>query len=151
MPLTSHEFLTFVCILVAIPILAGINRRREGILYLVRKVVLGEVVYLGVTFITVKMGRTPLEALLAGLVAALAVYLFYKPRSRHVPASVKRRARAEFELRTGKKFNRRKHEYDHDVAFSRLGSHTSDNIHVMEKRKNRSKGARSVWWDALGK
>jgi hypothetical protein len=39
------------------------------------------------------------------------------------PSSVRRKARAEFELTIGKKFNPRKHKFDHYVPFSRGGSH----------------------------
>jgi CRISPR/Cas system Type II protein with McrA/HNH and RuvC-like nuclease domain len=74
-----------------------------------------------------------------------------RPRSRYTPARNKRIAKAKFELETGEKFNPRKHEYDHEVPFSRGGSHTTDNIRVVDKKLNRSKGNRTPWWDVLGK
>ena len=151
MPASSHEPLIFICVLVAIPVLLGIRRRREGIRYWIRKTIIVEGVYLGGTLVLARMGRTPLEAVFGGLVAAFVVSTFIKPRSRYISASVRRKARAEFELRTGKKFSPRKHEYDHEVPFSRGGSHTGDNLHVVERRKNRYKGAKSPWWDVLGK
>lgn len=85
------------------------------------------------------------------IVAALIVDRWMPGRSRYIPASVRRRKIAEHELRTGKKFNPRKHELDHEVAFSKGGSHTEDNLRVVEKSKNRSKGAKSPWWDLLGR
>jgi hypothetical protein len=148
---TSQEILIFICILVGFPLLLGIRRRRESIRYRLSKIILVEGTYLGLAFVLIKAGRTPLESILGGMVAALFVSAYFKPRSRHIPASVKRKAKAEFELRTGKKFNPRKHEYDHDVPFSRGGSHTGDNLRVVEKRSNRSKGAKSPWWDLLGR
>jgi len=86
-----------------------------------------------------------------GWLAGLLVFIGTKPRGRNFSASTKRRARAEFELRTGKKFNSRKHEYDHVVPHSRGGGSTADNIRVVEKKSNRSKGAKSPWWDLLGR
>ena len=148
---SPHEILIFICILAGFPVLLGIRRRRDGIRFWIRKIIMVEAAYLGFTFVLVKLGRTPLESMLGGLVAALLVNAFYRPRSRHVPASVKRRAKAEFELRTGKKFNPRIHEYDHDVPFSRGGSHTTDNLRVVERKRNRSKGAKAPWWDVLGR
>ena len=93
----------------------------------------------------------PLESLLGGIVVALIVMQRMPGRSRHIPQSVRRKKIAEFELRTGKKFNPRKHELDHEVPFSRGGSHSEDNLRVTEKAKNRSKGSKSPWWDLLGR
>lgn len=132
-------------------LLVSIRRRREGIHHALRRAIIVEAVYFGVVLILVQAGRTPLEALLAGIVAALIVNQTLPGRSRYIPASVKRQARAEFELRTGKKFNPRKHEYDHEIAFSKGGSNTEDNIRVVEKRRNRAKGGKSPWWDLLGR
>jgi hypothetical protein len=152
MPTSSNQqLLIFIGILAAVPVLLGIRRRREGIHYRLRKVIIVEGIYLGLAYLMLRNGQPPLECILAGLVAAFVVNSFIKPRSRYISASVKRKARAEFELKTGTKFNPRKHEYDHEVPFSRGGSHTTDNVRVVERNKNRSKGAKSAWWDVLGK
>ncbi len=132
-------------------VLVSLRRRREAISHAMRRVFLAEVAYLLVVYLMVQAGRTTLEALLAGLLCGFIVNYAVPSRSRHIPASVRRRKIAEFELRTGKKFNSRKHEIDHEVPFSKGGSHTEDNLQVVEKRKNRSKGARSPWWDVLGR
>jgi hypothetical protein len=147
----SHPLLIFAVILASLPILLGLRRRREAIRYAIRRVVIVEVAYFGLAFTMLHYGQPPLTAILAGLVAALLVNTYMSPRSRYTPAHVKRKARAKFELKTEKKFNPRKHEFDHDVPFSRGGSHTIDNIRVVERKKNRSKGATSPWWDVLGK
>jgi hypothetical protein len=149
-PLTSQQVLILVGILAALPFLLSIRRRREAIRYRLRRIILVEAAYLGPAFLLLQLGQPPLICLLAGMVLALLVDSRIKPRSRYVPASVKRKARAEFELKTGKKFNPRKHEYDHDIPFSSGGSHTMDNIRVRERKTNRSKGAKSPWWDVLG-
>ena len=88
---------------------------------------------------------------LISVMAALLVYATRPRRGRYTRASVKRQKIAEWQLRTGKKFNPRTHELDHIVPFSQGGSHTADNLEVVEKKRNRSKGARSEWWDLLGR
>jgi hypothetical protein len=129
----------------------SIRRRREAIRQRIRRVIIVEGVYVGVAYLMLQVGRTGVESLLGGIVAALIVNQTMPGRSRHIPTSVRRRKIAEYELRTGKKFNPRRHELDHEVAFSKGGSHTEDNLRVVEKRKNRSKGAKSPWWDLLGR
>jgi hypothetical protein len=135
---------------VAFLALVSIRRRRESIRHWLRRAIIVEATYFGVVLVLVKAGRTPLESLLGGIVAALIVTQRMPARSRHIPASVRRRKIAEHELRTGKKFSLRKHELDHHIAFSRGGSHTEDNLRVVERKKNRSKGAKSPWWDLFG-
>jgi ABC-type nickel/cobalt efflux system permease component RcnA len=149
--MSQQILILFVSILAAFPILLGIRRRREGIRHKLKQVIVVEGIYLGLTYIMVRNGQPLMESILAGLVAAFVVNSFIKPRRRYVPASVKRKARAEFELKTGAKFNSKKHEYDHKVPFSRGGSHTADNVRIVDKKTNRSKGTRSTWWDVLGK
>jgi len=151
MPTSSHQLLVLAGLLAAVPFLLSIRRRREGIRYRLRRIIVVEVVYLGLAYLLLRSGQSVAVSILAGMVAAFVVNSFFKPRSRYIPASVKRKAKAEFELRTGTKFNSRKHEYDHEVPFSRGGSHTTDNVRVVEKRKNRSKSSKSVWWDVLGR
>ncbi len=132
-------------------LLLAIRRRRESILHRLRRAIIGEATYFGVALILAKLGRTPLEAILGGILAGFIVMQRMPGRSRHIPKSVRRKKIAEFELQTGKKFNPRKHELDHEIPFSRGGSHTDDNLRVIEKRRNRSKGAKSPWWDLLGR
>jgi len=132
-------------------LVVALRRRREAIRYAIRRAFLAEAAYLLVVYFMVQAGRTTMEALLAGVLCGVIVNQMVPSRSRHIPASVRRRKIAEFELRTGQKFNPRKHELDHEVPFSRGGSHTEDNLVVTEKKKNRSKGAKSPWWDLLGR
>jgi hypothetical protein len=148
---TPPYLLIVIIFIVSLPILVGLRRRREAILLRLKRAITVEGIYLGLALILLKNGQPPLVSILAGMVAALMVNSFFKPRGRHVPAAVKRKAKAKYELKTGKKFNPRTHEYDHDVPFSKGGSHTADNIRVIEKRTNRSKSATSPWWDILGR
>jgi hypothetical protein len=61
-------------------------------------------------------------------------------RSRYVPASTKRAVIAR-DLK-GEKYDPTKHHIDHVWPFARGGSHTADNLRVIEKRKNLQKGAK---------
>jgi hypothetical protein len=139
-----------VIVFVIFLLLVSIRRRREAIRHRIRRVIVVEGVYVGVAYVMSQVGRTGTESLLGGIVAALIVNQWMPGRSRHIPASVRRRKIAEHELRTGKKFNPRKYELDHEVAFSKGGSHTEDNLRVVERSGNRSKGSKSPWWDFLG-
>jgi hypothetical protein len=152
--LSTQPYLILIAvgIIVAIPLSIGVFRRRQGIAYKLKNVIVGEASFVGVTLLMLKLGRTQLESGLAGfLVAVLLVFVFTKPRSRRIPESEKRKARARHELKTRRKFNPKKHEYDHRIPFSKLGNNTADNIRIVDKKVNRSKGAKSPWWDLLGK
>lgn len=61
-------------------------------------------------------------------------------RSRYIPKSVKRAVIAR-DLK-GDEYDSTKHHIDHVWPFSRGGSHTSDNLRVLEKKKNLKKGAK---------
>lgn len=131
--------------------LMAVRRRREAIRHAIRRIFIVEVTYLGVAYLLAQIGRSPVESILGGILIAIVVNQWMPGRSRHIPASVKRRKIAEYERTTGEKYNPRKVELDHVIPFSKGGSHTEDNLRIVEKRKNRSKGARSPWWDFLGR
>jgi hypothetical protein len=81
------------------------------------------------------------EQIIAGFVALIAFGRWQgKKRSRYIPRST-RRAVIERDLK-GEKFDREKHHIDHVWPFSRGGSHTTDNLRVIEKKKNLRKGAK---------
>lgn len=130
--------------------LLSIRRRREAIRHRLRRIIIVEAVYFGAVLVLIRLNFTVPVSLLSGLLAALLTDRMIPARSRHIPASVRRRKIAEHELRTGKKFNSRKYELDHGIPFARGGSHTADNLRVVEKKRNRSKGAKSPWWDLFG-
>lgn len=81
------------------------------------------------------------EQIIAGIVA----FVFFsrlqsKKRTRYIPTTT-RRAVIERDLK-GEKFDPEKHHIDHVWPFSRGGSHTTDNLRVIEKKKNLRKGAK---------
>ena len=131
-------------------LLLSIFRRREYYTYKLKLIFRMELAYIVAIVVAVELGRQQMEPILWGVIAAFLVYMRAKPRSRHIPAAVRRKKEAEHVLRTGKKFDRKKYELDHDVPFSSGGGHSEANIRVVEKGTNRSKGAKSPWWDLLG-
>ena len=136
---------------IGLTVLAGIYKRRENLghnlRHLVIAVAVGAFAWVVAQQVEAIQNAAPI---LAGM-AMLLAYATRPRRSRHIRASVKRRTIAEWESRTGKKFNSRTHELDHIVPFSKGGSSTADNLEVVKKKRNRSKGARSEWWDLLGR
>lgn len=107
--------------------------------------------YIFVSLVLLKMGLSPIVALLVGVVSALLVDRRTPARSRYVVRSERRKAIARWELKTGRKFNPRLYHVDHIVPFAKGGSSTADNLQVLERRKNLSKGAKSPRWDLLGR
>jgi HNH endonuclease len=128
-------------------------KRREGLVHFVRRVFIVEITYLAVVIILALVFKVPGPVafpwgIVAGLVMANRLPV---RRERYIRASVRREVIARHELRTGKKFNSRTHELDHIIPFSKGGSHTADNLRVVEKAQNRSKGATNPWWDLFAR
>lgn len=83
----------------------------------------------------------PQEQVIAGFVAIILFGQWQsKKRSRYIPKST-RRAVVERDLK-GEKFDPQEHSIDHVWPFARGGSHTTDNLRVLEKKKNLRKGAK---------
>src|SRR6185437_15883419 len=95
-------------------ILLGVHRRREGLRHHLRKVVVRLTVYLLVGYILYVNGIHPLLAIGIGALCAFGVEALVVPkRSRYIRQAERRKAIARYELKTGKKFNPKKHELDH--------------------------------------
>jgi hypothetical protein len=151
MPLTLNAAIAVLAIAALILVFQSLWARRQGIAYRLWLTVKSEIAYLGVTFIAVALGVRGPTPILLGIIAALIVHLRYPARKRYVPTSIRRQTVRKYERKSGQKFNRRKQELDHVVPFSRGGSHTTDNLRVIEKRANRAKGDASPWWDVFGR
>jgi hypothetical protein len=81
------------------------------------------------------------EQIIAGFVALVFFgRLQGKKRTRYIPKAT-RRAVIERDL-MGAQFDPEKHHIDHVWPFSRGGSHTTDNLRVIEKKRNLRKGAK---------
>jgi HNH endonuclease len=79
-----------------------------------------------------------------GISGFIAFLLFLhwqgQKRSRYIPKATKRAVIAR-DLK-GEKYDSKKHHIDHVWPHSRGGSHTSDNLRVIPKKKNLQKGAK---------
>ncbi len=128
-------------------VIRTISAAREGIRHDLSRVggaaLVGVVIY-GL-FAAIRPGNVELATGLAGA-GVLCVLAFGRKRSRHIPAHVRQAVIAR-DLR-GAKFDPRRHHLDHIQPFSRGGSHTEDNLRVVNRRKNLRKGARKPKpWD----
>jgi hypothetical protein len=94
-----------------------------------------------------KVGLSPLRDYIVALVVVVFVRRAQPARSRHIKARVNRQVIAKWEKETGETFNRSIHELDHIHPHSRGGENAEDNIQVLSKKKNRSKGAKLDWRD----
>ena len=85
--------------------------------------------------------QPPQEQVIAG-VMALIFFVRWQgaKRSRYIPKATRRAVIAR-DLK-GEKFDPQKHHVDHVWPFARGGSHTADNLRVLEKKKNLQKGAK---------
>jgi hypothetical protein len=80
------------------------------------------------------------EQVIAGFVALVFFTKFQsRKRSRYISTSVKRVVIAR-DLK--EEYDSAKHHIDHVWPFSKGGSHTTDNLRVIEKKKNLKKGAK---------
>lgn len=150
--MTANQILYAIVGAAVFALLLSISRRREYYAYKLKRIFRAEAAYFLVAIGANRLAHRPgPESLLWGILAGFVIYMRVKPESRHIPASVRRKKEAEFVLKTGKKFDRKKYELDHEVPFSDGGGHHEANIRVVAKGKNRSKGAKSPWWDLLGR
>lgn len=127
-------------------ILVVLRRRREGIIYFLKTLALAYGFFLLAFFIAITVWRQETPAFFAGLCAALVVILRTPRRSRGIPSQVRKRVIRRWERETGKTFDPAEWEVDHIEPFSKGGSHTDDNLRVVRKTENRSKGARTSWF-----
>jgi hypothetical protein len=127
--------------------LAFLFRRREAIAHAIRGTIIASVCAGVAFFLLWKYGLSPLAAYISALVVGVLIRRAEPRRTRYVSSRAKRQAIAKFEKRTGKSFNKRIHEFDHVLPHSRGGGNAEDNIQVLTKKKNRSKGANARWKD----
>lgn len=78
-------------------------------------------------------------------IAGVVAFIFFarwqgEKRSRYISKATRRKV-IERDLK-GEKFDPEKHHVDHVWPFSKGGSHTSDNLRVIDKKRNLRKGAK---------
>jgi len=127
--------------------LAFLFRRREAIAHALRGTLIAFACAIVAFLLLWKAGLSPMAAYISALVVGVLIRRAEPRRSRHVSAKAKRQTIARFEKETGETFNRRIHEIDHKLAHSRGGGNAEDNLQVLTRKKNRSKGARARWKD----
>lgn len=147
--MNPKALLDTVAFAVIFALVMSLHARRQAIAHRLWRIVKAEAIFLAVTVILLKVGEQPLIAAGGGILCALLFDRSARPRSRRIPTAERRKAIARFEL-TGQKYNRKKHDLGHIVPFAGGGSNTADNLEVEDRRRNRSKGAKSPWWDLLG-
>ena len=120
-------------------------RRREAIAHALRGTLIA-LICAALTYLLLwKGGLSPLTAYVGALVVGVLIRRLQPARSRHISARVKRQVIAKFEKEKGETFNRRIHELDHVHPYSRGGGNAEDNVQVLPRKKNRSKGAKPGW------
>jgi hypothetical protein len=123
--------------------LRALRLAREG-----ARLFLGNLAFAALAFVTlvVLFAQTPLSQknsiLVAGFLALVVFSVRRKRfrRSRYIPKSIKRAVIAR-DLK-GEEYDSSKHHIDHVWPFSKGGSNTSDNLRVVEKKRNLRKGAK---------
>lgn len=126
--------------------LRALRLAREGARLFLRNVAQAVIVFCAVMMVlTAARLQTRLrpsqEQVIAGVVALICFGSWQgKKRSRYIPKAVRRAVIAR-DLK-GEKFDPEKHHIDHVWPFSKGGSHTADNLRVVEKKKNLRKGAK---------
>jgi len=143
----GDDQLRVVYVIAAFVAFAFLYRRKEAIQHAVRQVATAFICAVIAFFALWKLGLQPLVAYIVALVIGVLIRRAQPRRPRYVSARTKRQAIANWEKETGQTFNRRIHELDHILAHSRGGGNSGDNIQVLTRKKNRSKGARSRWRD----
>ena len=126
--------------------LRALRLAREGAKLFLRNLLRATILFAALmTILTAMRSKThlrlPQQQAIAGFVALICFGAWQrKKRSRYIPKKTRRAVIAR-DLK-GEKFDRHKHHVDHVWPFSRGGSHTADNLRVIEKKKNLRKGAR---------
>jgi CRISPR/Cas system Type II protein with McrA/HNH and RuvC-like nuclease domain len=124
--------------------LRALRLAREGARLFLRNVIRAVMVF---SFIMVGLVALRLQTHLLPsqeqIIAGFVTVIFFgrwqsKKRSRSIPQAT-RRAVIKRDLK-GEAFDSEKHHIDHVWPFSRGGSHTTDNLRVIERKKNLRKG-----------
>lgn len=145
-----YQALKLAALAIAGLVCLSLYRRRDALFVSAQRLCVAGLIFAYVPDFYLWREKAGLRFLVAWAVAIVADTLLFPPRSRNIPESVRQEAIRRFEARTGQQFDPAIHELDHHIAFVRGGSTTVDNVRVMERGANRSKGATTPWWDILG-
>jgi hypothetical protein len=148
---TNNETVGLLLVALSLGMLALSIYRRRHHLTAQARFYLGVTIVCGVTLILTLRLMEPTKALLVTFLVEVIVLIRWRPRrSRYVSKRDRRKVIARFEL-SGERYDPKKHEIDHVIPHSRGGTNTADNLRVIARARNRSKSAKSPWWDVFGK
>lgn len=147
-----HPFFLGALVVLVILLAVTIRRHREAILHKLGAFTFSAffALVLGL-FAHSILGKDQATSVAIVIFAGILMAIFLPGRSRHIPRQARREAISQFERRTGERYNRRRHDIDHVVPFSRGGNNSIDNLRVTTRRVNRSKQDKSPWWDLFGR
>jgi hypothetical protein len=126
--------------------LRALRLAREGVRLFLRNLAKAVLIFCALMVtLTALRPRTHLQPSQEQVSAGIVALIFFgrwrgKKRSRYIPKTTRRAVIAR-DLK-GEKFDPQKHHVDHVWPFSRGGSHTKDNLRVIDKRRNLRKGAK---------
>ena len=126
--------------------LRALRLAREGARSFLRNLVMAVMLFGAcMALLTATVAHTHLLPSQELVIAGFVTLIFFgrwqgKKRSRTIP-KMTRRAVIDRDLK-GEKFDPERHHIDHIWPFSKGGSHTVDNLRVIEKRSNLRKGAK---------
>lgn len=126
-------------VLALIYVLRIIRLARDGIIYAIRGLLSSGIIGAGLAFLVLRETGNQETAAVVAILSGVAAAQLTPARSRYIPKRVRRAAIAKFEA-TGQKYDSKVHDLDHIVPFARGGGHTVDNLRVVDRRKNRSRG-----------
>jgi HNH endonuclease len=142
----SNIVLVVVCLIIA-PFsyywIEVARRRRRELMFRLKRIVVGEVLFLASTVILTHYAYTILEAVVFGVffghsVSMLGVRAHH--RDRRIPRYVRQAVIAR-DLK-GEAFDPANHQLDHIVPYSKGGDHSLENVRVLPKQENLRRGAR---------
>lgn len=121
------------------------SRKKGRILFKFKRLIVGEVCYIGAGFVLAKQRLPLVEAVGFSMLVGLgcAVLLVKKPPSdRRIPKALRRQVIARDLTSKGLKWDPARHHIDHVVPFSRGGDNSLRNLRVIEKGRNLRKGGK---------
>jgi len=125
--------------------------RRRGFIVKRAKYRVGTLLAYAIVGVIALKFTDPKTAILVALLVYAVILVRWRPRhSRYVSRRDRRKVIARFE-KSGECYDPKKHEIDHIVPHSRGGMSTADNLKVIPRAANRSKSAKTPWWDVLGR
>ncbi len=136
-----------IAIIFGLYILKAIRLSRESLRPILKRFAIGFLI--GLLYYAQRGKATGDKPINNGIFFGVVVAaVFHKKRSRHIPRAIQRAARARDFKGREHEYNPKKHHYHHKQPFKWGGSHTLDNIRLIDKETNLKKGAkRPGLWD----